>query len=71
VLRRNHVQSHHTADQLMHIVDGRWGMQAKARVRYFLLSQPKRWLGLKNYDRLKGLVLRLRESPSTEPWDRE
>jgi peptidoglycan/xylan/chitin deacetylase (PgdA/CDA1 family) len=58
LLRRNHIQSHHNARYVSRLLSGHRGTLLTNRVRYFLLKQPKHWLGLRNYDRLRDLLLR-------------
>jgi hypothetical protein len=58
LLRRNHIQGRHSVRYVSRLLRGRRGMLLANRVRYFLLKQPKNWLGLRNYDRLRELVLR-------------
>lgn len=71
VLRRNHLQAHHSARYLSRLVRGSRGVLLTNRVRCFLLKQPKNWLGLRNYDRLKDLVLRaLRKRPESAAAER-
>jgi peptidoglycan/xylan/chitin deacetylase (PgdA/CDA1 family) len=57
LLHRNHIQSHHSAVYASRLVCGHPGLLLANRLRYFLLKQPKNWLGLRNYDRLKHFVL--------------
>jgi peptidoglycan/xylan/chitin deacetylase (PgdA/CDA1 family) len=65
LLRRNHIQAHHRALYVSRLLRGRRGTLLSNRLRYFLLKQPKNWLGLRNYDRLKDLVLRALQNRSS------
>lgn len=58
IMRRNHLQFHHGARYVARVLAGDSRTLLANRLRYELLRFPKITLGMRNYDRLKTLLLR-------------
>jgi len=57
LLRRNHLQNHHDAAYISQLLNGHGGGLVLNRLRYYFLRFPKLILGLRNYDRVKELLM--------------
>lgn len=57
VVRRNHIQSHHQSSYISSLIKGDGYLLTKNRIRYSLLSIPKRLLGMDTYDRIKRILI--------------
>jgi peptidoglycan/xylan/chitin deacetylase (PgdA/CDA1 family) len=66
LLHRNHIQAHHSAAYVSRLLRGQQSVLLANRVRYALLKQLKRGLGMHNYDRLKNMAARACRNRTSE-----
>lgn len=60
LVRRNHVMARHGLAHVRRVLEGRRVYLAGLQVRYYLLLLPKMVFGLRGYERVKAVILRLR-----------
>lgn len=58
-LRRNHIQAKHNTEYVSTLLEGSNKVLWQNRLRYEFLQFPKRILGIKNYDLIKGHILNI------------
>ena len=59
LMRRNHIQAHHDINYVSSLLRGHKKNLFFNRVQYILLSISKSMLGMRNYDWLKGEILKI------------
>lgn len=57
IVRRNHIQSHHQPSYISSLINGDSYLLTKNRIRYSILTIPKRLLGMDAYDRIKRILI--------------
>ena len=65
LLRRNHIQAHYREADISRLLDQKLLTMVWSSMRYHFLQTPKTALGLRNYDRLKSLLLSVKPSASS------
>lgn len=58
ILRRNHIQNTHDLSYLLKLIKGDGKLLRKNFGKYYLLYMPKIILGLKNYNKIKNIIIR-------------
>jgi peptidoglycan/xylan/chitin deacetylase (PgdA/CDA1 family) len=60
LIKRNHIQAHHDEMHISRLLGGDFITLLTNRLRYHIFNIPKLILGMYNYDRVKGYILRQR-----------
>ncbi len=66
LLKRNHIQAHYSDADVLCLLCGQQRVLLANRLRYFVLKQLQKGLGLHRYDRLKNVVLRTGQNRASE-----